>query len=112
MSISQSLLIRITPKRRRVIAEVGDIGLVETVFTIRMASPRDANLMSITHQNLLPSRTTSKYFTTKDAHKETGISRGKLRRLAREGKVEAIKIQGKWLILQESLYRYIDECEA
>ena len=108
----QGLLMKITPKHRIVIAEVGNVSLVETVFTIGPAAPKNANLTRITHQRLLPSRLTSKYLTIKEASEETGLKTRKLARLVRDEKVEAIKIKGKWLILKESLLQYIATNEA
>jgi excisionase family DNA binding protein len=104
------LLLKLIPKRRRVLAEVAGVGLVETVFEIKPASRKTANL-SITHKSLLPPRKAGRYLTTGEAHEETGISRRKLQRLAREERIEAIKVAARWLILKESLYRYISEHE-
>lgn len=106
-----SLLIRLKPKRRRVIAEVGNVRLHELVLTMEGASAKDADLVRISRQNLLPSRTSSEYVTIRTAHKETGLSEGTIRRLAREGKIDAMKVQGVWLVLRESLFQYIQENE-
>jgi excisionase family DNA binding protein len=108
MSTPQSLLIRLVPKRKRVIAEVGNAVVHETVFTMERASGEEANLVRINHQQLLP-RSTSEYITINEAAEETGLSESRLRELAREEGLEAIKLQSGWLILRESLYQYMKE---
>jgi len=112
MGVQQDLLIKISPVRRRIIAEVGNVRLRETIYTIEKASVEDANLLRITRQFLLPSRTRSEYITIREAYEETGISMSKLRRLARERRIEAMKIKRRWLILRDSLHQYIEENAA
>ena len=108
-----SLLIRLKheSERDRVIAEVGDVQVLEMVLTMERASAKNTNLKSISHQSLLPSRTRSKYVTTSEAHKKTDLSEETIRRLARDGKIDAMKIEGRWLVLLESLLEHIQKVE-
>jgi DNA-binding Xre family transcriptional regulator len=110
MNFLQGLLIKLTPKRKRV-REIGDVKIHEFVFSLEEASREEANLARINYQTLLP-RAISEYITVRKAHEETGMSESNLRRLASLGKIEAIKVQSKWLLLRDSLNRYIQENAA
>jgi hypothetical protein len=107
MGLLQSLFIKLTPQRKRV-RKIGDVEIHETVFSLEEAALEEANLARINYQTLLP-RATSEYVTVRKAHEETGMSESNLRRLASLGKIEAIKVQSKWLLLRDSLNRYIQE---
>lgn len=72
-------------------------------FTIsRMSSREDRTVRIISSEpRLLPS---GGRVTVADAHKATGVSEDKLRKLANSGKIDAIKSRsGRWLISRDSL---------
>jgi len=54
----------------------------------------------------------SELLTTAEAAKQTGYSEGHIRRLCREGKIKAMRGEGRnapWLIDRLDLYRYVDK---
>jgi len=104
---SISYLFRITPKSRQLVAQAGNWGLYETVFAIERASTKDDNLVRMRPGLPAPS-TRDIYLDIPEAHRRTGISKKELRRLCKEGRIAA-RLAGKnWLILLESLERYVE----
>jgi excisionase family DNA binding protein len=96
-------LFRITPKSRQLVAQAGNYGLYESVFTITRETSGKGNAV-VTHPHLLPS---SSYVSINEAHDLTDISKKELRKLCQEGELKAKKVGKNWLILRESLEGYL-----
>lgn len=114
-SITQ-FLVSLAPKRRRVIATVGDLALVETTFAISPAMVGEPDRLHITRKNLLltrknllPPETFSDYITIRTASQISGMRPWKIRKLARQGEIEAMKLGRRWLIVKSSLLEYMKD---
>jgi excisionase family DNA binding protein len=107
MDLIPTVLLKLTPKQRRIVAQTEHVVLEELVFSVDEARKDAANLLSVRHRSLLPSNRHSEYITVLDAHRETGIKERELRRLAHQGKLDAIKVGRTWLILRVSLHDFV-----
>ena len=94
---------------KRPIAEFDNVGLYEVNLQLEKASPEDMNLLRIEHMHLLPSRAGGEYLTVSEAHKTTGISEDRLRKLSNSGELKAVKAGGQWFILHKSLNEYLKD---
>jgi len=102
-----SLKYNIVPKGTELVATAGQWGLFKSRITLKRAVTSGANLVNITHHNLLPSGTREKYITIETAQRKSGLSYDKLVELCEGGVLVAQKSKGKWMVSLRSLNAYM-----
>ena len=107
MVFDKGFFVKIKPVRKRRVAKVRDLSIEERIWGIERSSGKDALNLRIQREDLLPPHEVSDYITLQVAYEQSGIPIRFLRKIAREEIVEAIKVQGRWLIVQNSLNQYI-----
>jgi len=109
MSYNEGIFVKVFPKSENIIAKIGNIVLKERTWGIELAPDKDysAKKLRISQSDLLSPHSISDFITIKEAIEETNFSYSKIRSLATNDTIDAIKIGRKWLILRDSLRRYI-----
>jgi hypothetical protein len=97
---------------RREIVAIGNFAVYESDFELEEASSEDRNKVYVDHQFLLLAGAGSEYLSFQGAHKETGISVNKLKKLVSNGEVESVEIGKEQRILRKSLERYMKLSKA
>src|ERR1700752_2751087 len=98
-------------KRER-IAEIGGVAITETTYRLAQVPLSTQRAITLKHQPvMLPSDTVDNYITIDEAATRFGISKETLRRLCKDGIIDAQKADRRWLLSEKSLEEWISNQE-
>lgn len=101
--------VNIFQKHESIIGKFGNVVLKEIIWGIDIlpsSKKSSTRKLKLSKSNILEPHSRSRYITAKEAAQDTKLSYSQILKGIKRNKLEAIKINGKWLIVKESLDQY------